>query len=259
MRAGDTPRRSFRIASFNLLNQPQSWPRRAPLVARQLAALAPDLVALQEVGIPDEQTATLQTALAAATELPYTLRSCALHRPDGWSEGLALLTNLPVEASAALNVDRWGEVCLWTRIRLEDGLRLDVFNLHLNPHEEDVQLRQVRAVLDWQPAATGGARILCGDFNALPASAVVRLVTDAGFVSAHRAHHGEEPSCTFPTPLRPEIYARRGPACLDYIFIDPASLSVQECRVTLDQPAPGDRALYPSDHAGIVADLSVVA
>ena len=43
----------FRLVTFNLLHDVTSWPSRGPLAARQLAALAPDIVALQEVGVPD--------------------------------------------------------------------------------------------------------------------------------------------------------------------------------------------------------------
>src|SRR5215216_5794453 len=118
----------FRLVTFNLLHDATSWPSRGPLAARQLAALAPDIVALQEVGVPDEQNGMLAAALAAATELPYQSAGCELHRPDGWSEGLAVLSSVPLEASDALTVDEWGAVCLWVRLRGWDGRALDLYN-----------------------------------------------------------------------------------------------------------------------------------
>ena len=245
----------FRLVTFNLLHDAKSWPLRAPLAARQLAALAPEVVALQEVGVPDEQTAPLSAALSAATELPYHHAGCELHRPDGWSEGLAVLSSFPIEAAEAMETE-WGRICQWVRLRMPEGRALDLYNLHLNPHRPDVRHQQIAAILDWMNEHAGvGARVLCGDFNAVPEGGTIRRVREAGLVSVHAECHGDEPERTFPTPLRPDVYERRPGECLDYIWIDPARLAVRDCRVTLDQPDPKDAALYPSDHAGLVADL----
>jgi endonuclease/exonuclease/phosphatase family metal-dependent hydrolase len=207
--------------------------------------------------VPDQQTGVLATALSAATELPYAVAACELHRPDGWSEGLAVLTSFPIETSDALEVEGWGSVCLWARLRTPGGRALDLYNLHLNPHHADLRHRQIAAILDWITVHPGAdARVLCGDFNATPNGGTIGRIDGSGLISAHAAHHGHEPQRTFPTPLRPDVYARTGAGvCLDYIFLDPATLSVRDCRVTLDQPDPTDASLFPSDHAGLVADL----
>jgi endonuclease/exonuclease/phosphatase family metal-dependent hydrolase len=177
----------FRLVTFNLLHDAKSWPLRQPLAARQLAALAPDIVALQEVGVPDEQTGALSAALSSATELPYQGAGCELHRPDGWSEGLAVLSSFPIETTDALAVDEWGTVCLWARQRAPDGRALDLYNLHLNPHRPDLRHRQIDAILAWMVEhPDADARILCGDFNATPEDGTIRRVLAAGFVSAHR-------------------------------------------------------------------------
>lgn len=248
----------FRLVTFNLLHHAESWPHRAPLAARQLAALAPDVVALQEVGVPDRQTDMLITALAAATELPYYIASCELHRPDGWSEGLTILSSFPIEASDALEAEGWGKVCLWARLRTPNARALDLYNLHLNPHDAGLRHRQIAAILDWMKAHPGAdVRVLCGDFNATPNGGTISLVGNTSLTSAHVAKHGHEPPRTFPTPLRPDVYARAGAGvCLDYIFVDQATLTVRDCRVALDQPDTDDPSLFPSDHAGLVADLA---
>jgi len=247
---------AFRLVTFNLLHDAGSWPARAPLVTRQLAALAPDVVALQEVGVPDEQTGPLSTALSAAMELTYEVAACELHRPDGWSEGLAVLSSFPVEGSDALAVDGWGNVCLWVRLRGPGARAVNLYNLHLNPHRAELRRRQIAAILAWMDEHPhDGARILCGDFNAVPDGGTVQRVRDAGFASAHAERHGADPARTFPTPLRPDVYERRAGACLDFVFVEPSLMAVRDCRVALDQPDPSDPALHPSDHAGIVADL----
>lgn len=207
--------------------------------------------------MPDEQTATLAAALAAATALPYTVAACELHRPDGWSEGLAVLSSLPIVGSEDLEVEAWGKVCQWVRLQASAGRLLDVYNLHLNPHHADLRQRQLAAVLAWMGDHPGAAaRVICGDFNTTADSDAIEQLVPAGFVSAHAERHGSEPERTFPTPLRPEVFARRPGEVIDFIFVDPRQLAVRDCRVTLDQPDPDNPALFPSDHAGLVADLA---
>ena len=248
---------SFRLVTLNLLHHAGSWPRRAPLVERQLAALAPDVVALQEVGVPDVQTGMLAAALAGATEDRRETAACELYRRDGWSEGLAVLSSFPIEASESLEVDGEGRISLWARLRVPDGRALDLYNVHLSPHRPGRQRRQIVAVLDRMALRSDAdGRVLCGDFNATPGSETIAAVISAGFASAHALRHGHDPAWTFPTALRPEVYERRGYACLDYIFVDPEQLAVRDCRVTLARPATDDPALFPSDHAGLVADLA---
>jgi endonuclease/exonuclease/phosphatase family metal-dependent hydrolase len=43
---------------------------------------------------------------------------------------------------------------------------------------------------------------------------------------------------------------------VDYIFAD-ENFTVAECDVVLNQPAPNDPTLYPSDHVGLCATLSL--
>ena len=44
--------------------------------------------------------------------------------------------------------------------------------------------------------------------------------------------------------------------CIDYIWISEA-LRVVESRVCFNQPSPSDPTLWPSDHAGVWADLEL--
>ncbi len=43
------------VVTLNLFGHERHWYRRSPLVVRQLLALAPDLVALQEVSLAIDQ------------------------------------------------------------------------------------------------------------------------------------------------------------------------------------------------------------
>jgi endonuclease/exonuclease/phosphatase family metal-dependent hydrolase len=131
-----------------------------------------------------------------------------------------------------------------------------VYNVHLNPSRAAIRRRQLVGLLDWLRAHAGATtRVLCGDFNATTRGSALAPVRAAGLASAHAIRHGDEPLRTFPTPLRPDIHALRPGEPLDYIFVEPATLHVRDCRLALDQPDEDDAALFPSDHAGLVADL----
>jgi endonuclease/exonuclease/phosphatase family metal-dependent hydrolase len=45
---------------------------------------------------------------------------------------------------------------------------------------------------------------------------------------------------------------------LDYVFVN-EHVGVHDCRVILNQPAPHDPTLYPSDHVGLAATLELCA
>lgn len=87
-----------------------------------------------------------------------------------------------------------------------------------------------------------------------------------------------EPDYTCPTPLRRigrprfrEVYRGIGKyllnlkanhaigpwrGTLDYIFVN-EHVRVMDCAVVLNDPAPHDPTLYPSDHCGLAATLTV--
>jgi len=44
--------------------------------------------------------------------------------------------------------------------------------------------------------------------------------------------------------------------CIDFIWVS-AAVRVCESGVCFNQPSPGDASLWPSDHAGVWADLDV--
>lgn len=92
-----------------------------------------------------------------------------------------------------------------------------------------------------------------------------------GFRSAHRTRHGREPACTFPGIGRGLLASTKDndpPGVFDYIMLAgdvdvaadaAAPSSLPAVRLFADTPCGGDATLYPSDHFGIVADLTVGA
>jgi hypothetical protein len=79
----------------------------------------------------------------------------------------------------------------------------------------------------------------------------------AGFRSAYRVANGAEPDVTWPSGLlAPAMDTDGPPGCLDYIWLR-GTIVVDDCRLTFDRPAVGDPGLYPSDHLGLAAHLTV--
>jgi exonuclease III len=100
-----------------------------------------------------------------------------------------------------------------------------------------------------------------GDLNAVESSAALEaLAAEVTFVDAFRAAHPEASGFTVYQPVTvPERRARRR---VDYVLLVPGRVvpgAVIDSRVVVD--APGRLAdgtlLWPSDHYGVLADLSV--
>lgn len=258
---------ALRVVTFNLLNDLTFWRERAPLIAAGLAALAPDVIAVQEVSLPLNNAAWLAAQLGG-----YSVHLCPKTGRRSEHEALAILTRLPTGDHATLAFGKQGRVA--QQLSLWQGRqRWTVCNAHLHwsLRDDQARRRQVRRLLDWLPA--DAPSVICGDFNALPHYQAVAAMRER-FVSAQVAIFGADAHPTFPTPLKrgPGVRHRLraaglrivGPlllggqagwqGTLDYIFVDPA-VRVLACQVALHQPAPHDPALYPSDHMALVADL----
>jgi endonuclease/exonuclease/phosphatase family metal-dependent hydrolase len=74
------------------------------------------------------------------------------------------------------------------------------------------------------------------------------------FRSAHEAVHGKEPEKTWTTPVNTFDPAPHG--TLDYIFVSP-EWTVKDAGLAFNKPSPNDANLFPSDHLGLFATLSL--
>jgi endonuclease/exonuclease/phosphatase family metal-dependent hydrolase len=80
-------------------------------------------------------------------------------------------------------------------------------------------------------------------------------------VDAFRAVHPDAPGSTVWQPVT--VPERRAFRRVDYVFVAPGRLfpgAVLESRVVVDTPGrlPDGSALWPSDHYGVLADLTVL-
>jgi hypothetical protein len=121
-------------------------------------------------------------------------------------------------------------------------------NTHPEAFDDDVNADQI-AELVAGPLATSLPTVLVGDLNAVPSSASMAPVFAAGFVDTAVSATANDPgfTCCFNASVTGGSLNSR----IDYVLYRGRFDAVAQRRTGL---APVD-GLYPSDHAGVVADL----
>jgi endonuclease/exonuclease/phosphatase family metal-dependent hydrolase len=242
----------FRVASLNLEQDHKRWDQRRPLIESEIARLKPDILALNEVCVPRQTARSLWRGMGETFHLVQQTRVNGLADV----EGEALITRFPVVETANLDYRACDMVALVARL-LVDGSPIDVYvtHLYMSRGEDSLRLHQVERLLAWiRERDDVPARIVCGDFNAT-------IETPSAAAMASRF----QPTQSSPTAFTPladsdgtvsHPYWPRMDRCIDYIWIAGA-LELEESGVCFNQPSPDDASLWPSDHAGVWADLTV--
>lgn len=271
---------AFTLLTINLLSGAARWEVRRELLAEQLQALAPDVIAMQEVSRPAEG---IDPAAWLASRMGYPHVYLTWQPPGGLGEeGIALISRSPLEQRESLRLNGQNRVAQRALFRV-DGRPVCVANTHLfwQPGDSPERLAQVEAIVAWLHAMPERPPcVIAGDFNGTPETRAIRRMA-AVYPSAYAAVHGHEPARTFPTPLKrsrvgmlrgvlrllPYVrlqqlslrqHALQAKATLDYIFVDPR-LHPAGCRLVLDQPDANDPELYPSDHYGLMAAIHITS
>jgi endonuclease/exonuclease/phosphatase family metal-dependent hydrolase len=242
------------VATLNILNLADRWPERLPLILSDMAALQPDLLALQEVVYVMQQ----DRLIGAAGEGRYAAIRGWAGRPE---YGNSLLVREPLVARDVDRIDLGFQRSAHRAIiDLPNGSTVLVAVTHLHHAAADAAERdgQASTLLDWLAVGPDAdATVAMGDFNADPAEPAYARMVAAGFRSAHAEVHGKEPSVTWPSGLQaPAMDTDGEPDCLDYIWLTGA-IRATEARLAFDRPHPDDPTLYPSDHLGVSARLEV--
>ncbi len=244
------------VATLNLFNKMGRWDERSPLVLDQLAALEPDVIALQEVVITDQGTTLCRLANDRLRgSPPYRIYHMARPGAGAGVEALAVMCRLPVEAHEGLDYLLHDGVAQRLRLRLGEGTTLDFYNTHLYfpPSATEVRLQQANRLLAWADTWGGAtATVVVGDFNAYPEEPTIALMKSR-FASAYEEAQGREPEKTWPTPVN--TWDPSPPGCLDYVFV--AGARVLDAALAFDAPDASDASLFPSDHLGVMAKLNV--
>jgi endonuclease/exonuclease/phosphatase family metal-dependent hydrolase len=242
------------VATLNIRNLADRWDERLPLILADMASLQPDLLGLQEVVYVLQQDRLIGAGGVGRYE---STRGWA-GRPE---YGNALLVREPLVGTDVERLDLGlARSAIRARIELAGGgtVLAVVTHLHHVTADEAERDEQARLLIDWlagAPAADG--TIVVGDFNAEPVEPTYARMRTAGFSSAHLDANRAEPDVTWPSGLAgPAIDTDGPPGCLDYIWVRGA-ITVDSCQLVFDRPAVGDPGLYPSDHVGLSARLTV--
>jgi endonuclease/exonuclease/phosphatase family metal-dependent hydrolase len=221
-------------------------------VAEVLAALQPDIVALQELDVRRARTGHVDQAHEIAARLEMAWHFHAALKVEEELYGDAILTAHPetlIQAGPLPGYARLPQLeprgALWIEVTLPGG-RLQVINTHLGlvPREQQAQARALAGPSWLEHPRCAGPKILLGDFNATGASVVYRTLT-AKLASARGLAPRRTPTATFPSQL-PVLR-------IDHLFVSP------EIRVT-DVFAPFDPLTrVASDHLPLVMDFEFAA
>jgi len=259
----------MKLVTLNFWGIEAPLDRRLELAARQLRALAPDVVCLQEVR-PLDGVAGRTTADVLAAELGMHARYAIAVQWDGGQEGLAILSRAPLADSRvlALPEPRPTEARILLS-GLVDGIWVHTTHLHYRLDDGVAREQQVLAIdaaIRTLRTDTSPPQLLCGDFNATPDSDEIRFLRGLHTLGGRRTHfqdawlrlHPHDEGITWSSendltrPLRSLDLDRR----IDYVFATSRKKdgrgTIRECRVVLTDREHG---ICASDHYGVYADV----
>jgi endonuclease/exonuclease/phosphatase family metal-dependent hydrolase len=244
----------LRIATLNLEQDHKRWALRRELIIEELAAINPDVFAMNEVCFPLQTARWIQRLMRERHGRDYALVQQT--KANGTAvDGEALLTRLPIVETGNFDYRTRDLVALVARLRVGEQL-MDVYVTHLfmSNGDDSLRLYQAQQLLAWIESRDDvSLRVACGDFNATLAQPSAALM----------AQHFR-PTQTRPTAFtalageKGEVSHSPSPRmdrCIDYIWTAGA-IEVLASEVCFDRPSAADPTLYPSDHAGVWADVS---
>jgi endonuclease/exonuclease/phosphatase family metal-dependent hydrolase len=240
-----------RIATYNVHRCVGNDRRlNVPRIVEVLAALEPDIVALQELDVGRARTGGVDQAHEIARGLDMACHFHAALTVEEEHYGDAILTAYPerlVQVGPLPGHPRISQLeprgALWVEVEI-DGKRVQVINTHLGlvPREQQVQAAWLAGPAWLEHPLCVGPKILTGDFNATGTSVVYRTLT-AKLQPARRLSPTRSPTSTFPSPL-PVLR-------IDHLFVSPEI-------VVRDVFAPFEPLTrVASDHLPLVMDFEV--
>jgi len=275
--------RPLRVVTYNLLHggplsgfkDGQSHlEERLDMTIRELKALEPDIIALQEASqsrwhgnVPERIARELgfSVVFAPATDriFHFAPLDTLIVTLMGFKEGSAILSRFPIVAAEIFDLPRC-QRRLEPRILLRAEIStpvggLQVYSTHI-ARGDQCQMQRVGEIVRNHRGSRPS--LLMGDFNTLETSTVLAALRDeAGFVDVFRTANPDHPGPTVWQRIeveRPTVSRR-----VDFIFLSGGLEStgrVRSSRVVLDRPGslPDGAALWPSDHYGVFAEVDIV-
>ena len=285
---------NLRVITLNLWGTEPPLSQRLDLALRQLRALAPDVVCLQEVRPLDGKAGRTTADVIAEGLGMATHYAMAVEWEDGahgtlpaGQEGVAILAkSIRQTRVLALPEPRPADARVLLSAEVDsDGGPIWIHTTHLHYRLDDGLARehQVLAIDDALRAARtneSAPQILCGDFNATPDSDEMRFLRGLTTLGGRRTHFqdawlrlhrepdpGDGPAQgitwssenQFTRPLRSLDIDRR----IDYVYVTSRKKdgrgTVHVSKVVLtEREGAGEGAICASDHYGVLADVQVM-
>jgi len=242
---------TFTVITLNLWHDQSEWPKRMARILREVRALDPDVLCLQEV----LQHATLPNqALALADSLGYQAHFISVDPQSAPKRyGNAILTRHPVLERGGKSLEPMNDYRVVAHLRIDlHGRPFDIYDTHLHHTHEGGAIRatQIRDLVAYIDSTRGkGAYLLAGDFNApleSPELAPLRARCLDAFATANPGADAATMNALY----------EKEPRAIDHIFVarrGKPSLQVQAASVLFREPdADG---VWASDHFGVLARL----
>lgn len=283
----------LRVVTLNLWGVQPPLDRRLALAERQLRALAPDAIGLQEVQpLPGDPGRTTADELGARLGL-HVIQEVALRWQDdelrpgmpAGHEGLAILSRYPALETRAIPLPdprpNEARILLSARLATPAGpIWFHTTHLHYRLDDGIARERQVVAIDEAVRAcgrdADSPPQILCGDFNCTADSDEMRFLRGLHTLAARRTHWQDAW-----LRLKPEPHPGDGPAQgvtwsaeneqtrplrsldldrrIDYVLVTTRKRdgrgTVWHCEVVLTER--DEAGVCASDHYGVLADVQI--
>jgi len=259
---------TVRLLTWNIWGKNADWQAREDALLAALADIDADIVTVQEAWT--EPSGSTQTARLAAA-LGFAHHHQADPPPPVRDRGLGVLTRWPITSHDAIALTAGSEpdehrIALLVTIATPAG-NLPLITTHLNWRLDHSAVRQQQALQLMRITARQTdpgtlPTVVCGDFNAMPDSDEIRMLTGLTatpvpgivFQDAWTAGGDSTPGHTWSHANPHAARERYGPARIDFVFVQwrPG----QNGAVLTTTLINGHRSgTWASDHAGVATSL----
>ncbi len=248
----------IRILTLNLNDygsQFGNWEERKERIAKVIQQADADILAFQAVCMEQTRFGGINQAAQISLDLPkyrYALYQPAVIQENGSAEGCAVLARFPITIAGFKPLafqpgldDPNRRVVQYVCFDV-NGAPVHLYNAHTSWVEEQAR-SNIEEVLEFVDRYRG-LRVLVGDFNNPPESALIRQIAQQGWVDAWRRLRPHEPGYTFDS---------RDPRMrIDYIWVDPMYAGALKDIQVLTGSA-GEAGGYLSNHFALMAAFDI--
>lgn len=254
----------MRIATYNVWNENKGWGERFLLLKNEILRIDADIIVLQEV--------TPRFWKEILTQIGYEY---SIYGQYPWEEeGLAILSRFPINKYESLYTNKEYGSCIALNTLIEvNGINYSVTNVHLPWDSVLKREKQIVSIDSYIHKSIADFYVLLGDFNCGYSSSVHRFLlgdqTLDGIESApcwnelstaYAARFNQNVEATLDPVNNPRWTGKMAPFApmvMDRIYIMESWNSIALHNVeTFGKSVSKKIGLAPSDHYGVVADIS---